>query len=254
LEMTRKRAATPKTKAAAKSNAPEMPFKPVTKLPVRAYADLTPQENAREVAKQILSPEMSAGRVIYAAENRSRTGENLDGAGMLAELRATQKAVNAGDLTTAEAMLIAQATALQSLSVNLIERATSQQWMPQFETYIRLGLKAQAQSRHAIETLATLKHGPAVLARTMQMNVAHGAQQVNNSPAPPPVPGLPVTIPHAEADFEIPPSKLLSANGENVDDAAAQCPSGGNPSVAPLGEILRSQDGRGKMPGRAESR
>ena len=48
--------------------------------------------------------------------------------------------------------------------------------------YLRLALKAQAQSRATAEALAAIKQGPVVIAR--QANIAHGPQQVNNGPAP----------------------------------------------------------------------
>lgn len=141
----------------------------------------TPAQHARKVAEQILSPEAAALRIVAAVEGKSIYAEKLDAGGILDQVRALQDAVNAGDLKSAEAMLIAQAFGLQALSVRLIERATAQDWLPQFETMMRLGLKAQAQSRLAIEALATLKHGPAVVARNAQVNVANGPQQVNNS-------------------------------------------------------------------------
>lgn len=140
----------------------------------------TPTQHARKVAEQILSPEAAALRIVAAVEGKSIYAEKLDAGGILDQVRALQDAVNAGDLKSAEAMLIAQAFSLQALSVRLIERATAQDWLPQFETMMRLGLKAQAQSRLAIEALATLKHGPAVVARNAQVNVANGPQQVNN--------------------------------------------------------------------------
>ena len=48
------------------------------------------------------------------------------------------------------------------------------------ETYVRLALKAQAQCRATLETLATIKNPPVVYAR--QANIAAGRQQVNNGP------------------------------------------------------------------------
>jgi len=51
------------------------------------------------------------------------------------------------------------------------------------ETYLRLALKAQAQSRATLETLAAIKNPPVVFAR--QANINHGGQQqVNNGTAP----------------------------------------------------------------------
>ena len=44
--------------------------------------------------------------------------------------------------------------------------------------YLRVALKAQAQCRATLETLAEMKQPPTLLAR--QANIAHGPQQVNN--------------------------------------------------------------------------
>jgi hypothetical protein len=149
-------------------------------MPVSLAHTDTPAQRARSAAKQIAAPEAAAYRVMNAAEGKGPVGAMLDASAMLAELRAAQRAVNEGDLSTAEAMLMAQAVGLQALYVRLIERAMEQEWIPHFETLMRLGLKAQAQSRLAIEAVATLKHGPAIMARNAQVNVAHGPQQVNN--------------------------------------------------------------------------
>jgi hypothetical protein len=178
--MTTKRPRKPQ----AKGNPPALPaaldFSPSRAMPVSLAHTDTPAQRARSAAKQIAAPEAAAYRVMNAAEGKGPVGAMLDASAMLAELRAAQRAVNEGDLSTAEAMLMAQAVGLQALYVRLIERAMEQEWIPHFETLMRLGLKAQAQSRLAIEAVATLKHGPAIMARNAQVNVAHGPQQVNN--------------------------------------------------------------------------
>jgi hypothetical protein len=49
---------------------------------------------------------------------------------------------------------------------------------PNFEAFMRLALKAQAQCRATLETLATIKNPPIVYAN--QANVTTGPQQINN--------------------------------------------------------------------------
>jgi hypothetical protein len=176
--MTTKRPRKPQEQAPPPLPAPS--YAPSRAMAVSLAHTDTPAQRARSAAKQIAAPEAAAYRVMSAAEGKGPTGALLDASGMLAELRAAQKAVNEGDLSTAEAMLMAQAVGLQALYVRLIERAMEQEWIGQFETLMRLGLKAQAQSRMALEAVATLKHGPAIMARNAQVNVAHGPQQVNN--------------------------------------------------------------------------
>jgi len=251
--MTAKRPRRPKAKAEAKPPAvPE--FNPTRAFPMALKPGDTHEQHAQSVAAQILAPETAALRTITAAEGNGVFGAMIDMGGVLDHMRAVQAAVNAGDMATAEAMLIGQAVSLQTLYVRLIERATIQQGLIQTETFMRLGLKAQAQSRLAIEALATLKHGPAILARNMQMNVAHGPQQVNNAPPASAIPAPLVAIPHADAAFELPPSKLLSTHGEDVDTRATEGAGRGDPAVATLGEIDRPKDGRGKKPRRSKSR
>jgi hypothetical protein len=162
--------------------------KPKATAPFKA--DTTPRVNvdprddydaaAQNTARQLLSPAMSAVRAMNAAERGTQWGDSLDAHGAMQELRRLGDQVNAGDLSRPERMLITQAVTLEALFTRLTERAVAQSGLPQFEAFMRLGLKAQAQSRLALEALATLKHGPAILARNAQVNVAHGPQQVNN--------------------------------------------------------------------------
>ena len=70
-----------------------------------------------------------------------------------------------------------QAVAMQSLSTRLIERGMQQSQMPNLEGFMRLALRAQAQSARALQILNELKN-PAIFAR--QANIAHGPQQINN--------------------------------------------------------------------------
>lgn len=183
---TRKPKATPPPKPAV----PE--YTPNRALPVNLVHGDSQREHARKVAAQITSPELAAARIVNAAEDRGPLAAQIDGAGMLEALRTAQAAVNDGDLSTAEAMLLTQAVGLQSLYVRLIERGLSQEMLPQFETMLRLGLRAQAQSRQALEALGALKHGPAIFAHGRQVNVAAGPQQVNNGATPKAIQHVPV--------------------------------------------------------------
>lgn len=242
--MTTNRTRKPKAKAKLPAKAPAVPeYKPNRAFPLVLNHGDTQAQHARNVAKQMLAPEAATLRVLSCAEGKSPLGERIDGAGVLEEMRAIQKAVNAGDLASVEAMLVAQAVALQSLSVNMIERATSQQWLPQFETYMRLGLKAQRQSCLTIEALGALKHGPAIMARLAQVNVAHGAQQVNNAPPAPALPAPPPALTHAGGvSFENPPNQVLQADGERMDTGTARGAAASDPAVETLGEIHRAED------------
>lgn len=103
---------------------------------------------------------------------------------MVASLREHGEAINRGDFATVERMLNAQAVALNAMFAELARRAMVNMGthLGATESYLRLALKAQSQSRATVETLAAIKNPPVVFAR--QANIAHGPQQVNNGPAP----------------------------------------------------------------------
>ncbi len=102
---------------------------------------------------------------------------------MVKSLKSQGEQVNAGDLGAAERMLSAQAAALNAIFGELARRAALNlgEYLGAAETYLRLALKPQSQSRATIETLAAIKNPPTVYAR--QVNVANGPQQVNNAAA-----------------------------------------------------------------------
>lgn len=128
-------------------------------------------------AKLLISPEMASFRVITNRE-RDELMAQLDTPSLLEALREQTQVVQQGDMKAAEAMLINQATALQSLFVKLTETGLKTGLLRQQETALRLALKAQSQCRATLETLANIKNPPIVYAR--QANVTTGPQQINN--------------------------------------------------------------------------
>jgi hypothetical protein len=102
------------------------------------------------------------------------------------DLDAQCKLANNGDLARAETILMAQAQTLDSVFNNLARRASLNigEYMNAAETYLRLALRAQAQCRATLETLAVIKN-PQPVAFVRQANIANGPQQVNNAPAQP---------------------------------------------------------------------
>lgn len=101
---------------------------------------------------------------------------------LMQPLQENIKAIEGGDLASADAMLICQANALQTIFTELSRRAAANmgEYMGAMETYLRLALKAQAQCTRTLEVLAAIKNPPVVFAK--QANIAHGHQQVNNAP------------------------------------------------------------------------
>lgn len=138
--------------------------------------------------------------------------------------------VQAGSMSGCEAMLMGQAVALQSMFMSLSRRAAAQDYLKQYETYLRLALKAQSQCRATLETLAAIKNPPVVFAR--QANIANGPQQVNNGTAP-------LTIPRAE-EGQSAPNKLLEAGHEQpMDTRAPSAPIGDDPAMAAVVAVDR---------------
>lgn len=92
------------------------------------------------------------------------------------------KLANNGDLEQAETILMAQAQTLDSVFNNLARRASLNigEYVNAADIYLRLALRAQAQCRATIETLAMMKN-PQPVAFVRQANIAHGSQQVNNA-------------------------------------------------------------------------
>jgi hypothetical protein len=109
--------------------------------------------------------------------------KNLFGEQDMTELRASLRdkilEVRNGNMDGPEAMLVGQANSLNLIYTELSRRAALNlgEYINAAERYMRLALKAQAQCRTTIETLAALKNPPVVYAR--QANIA-GQQQVNN--------------------------------------------------------------------------
>lgn len=95
-------------------------------------------------------PSANAAAVVEAY-GKSPFGEQ-DICELIENLRMKCDEVNAGDLQHCESMLIGQAHALQSIFVNLARRAVNQEYLKQYETNLRLALKAQNQSRMTLET------------------------------------------------------------------------------------------------------
>ena len=98
------------------------------------------------------------------------------------DLETECKLANNGDLARAEMILMAQAQTLDSVFNNLARRASLNigEYVNAADIYLRLALRAQAQCRATIETLAMIKN-PQPVAFVRQANIAHGSQQVNNA-------------------------------------------------------------------------
>ncbi len=144
---------------------------------------LTPgQTEVQGVAALALSPSLNAACVMDSYQ-RNIMGDDVNLMAMIEALQQSTDKAKAGDLSELEAMLIAQATALQSIFTSLAKRAVHQEMMAHYESFLGLALKAQAQSRATISALVDLKY-PRQATFVKQANIAHGPQQVNNGSVP----------------------------------------------------------------------
>lgn len=186
---------------------------------------MTDKEKTVNTAKVTLLPSANAAAVI--AEYAKPFGEQ-DLCALVDELRPHMNDVNDGNLQHCEAMLVGQAHALQSIFVNLARRAANQEYLKQYETYLRLALKAQNQSRMTLETLAAIKNPPLVFAKQANINQGNGNQQVNN--------GTPAPASHAGKNINQQNELLEVQHGsETVDNRTASATIGKNPAMATVG-------------------
>ena len=141
----------------------------------------TPTLTPADKGRMALIPSVNSATVIDAYQGNVM-GKDADINAMIEQLRETSKEVRGGDLRVMESMLIGQATALQTIFASLARRAATQEHLRQYETFLGLALKAQAQSRATISALVDLKY-PRQATFVKQANLAHGPQQVNNGAA-----------------------------------------------------------------------
>jgi hypothetical protein len=99
----------------------------------------------------------------------------------VALMQAKTQEVQNGDLSGPEAILVAQAVALDVIFNEMTRRAALNmgEHLQATDTYMRLAMRAQGQCRATLQTLGELKN-PRQVAFVKQANIANGHQQVNN--------------------------------------------------------------------------
>ena len=139
--------------------------------------------------------------------------------------------VHSGDLKFVEAMLVSQAITLESIFHGIAKRANSNAGnMDTFERLLRLGLKAQSQSRATLETLGKIKN-PQPIAFVRQANIAHGHQQVNNG-----------DVPRTQENISVPNELLGDEYGKRMDIGASCSAIAANSELETVGSIHRAKD------------
>lgn len=162
---------------------------------------------------------------------------------MVNSLKDHGQRVNRNDLAALEQMLTAQSVSLNSIYSECARRSALNmgQYPDVMERYLRLGLKAQAQCRATVETLAAIKNPPVVFAK--QANITNGPQQVNNGVMSPPK-GDETQPPHA-AENQFQQSKLLEDGRDGstyMDSGSAPAAAGGDSTVEAVGAVNRTEE------------
>ena len=147
----------------------------IRQIHVMAKKDQSKTEAVTET--QLNSAYKSATVMEAFQENTDR--DMFDFPSAMKILEKTAQQIKSGDLSRIEEMLISQAFALEVIFTKTVRTAIRQENLLQYEAHMRLGLKAQNQSRATLQALIQLKQ-PSQTAFIKQTNIAHGHQQVNN--------------------------------------------------------------------------
>lgn len=190
--------------------------------------EMTDKEKSELLARWTLRSSLNAAMVVA---DYTKSFGNQDMGALIDQLGTKFDQVKNGDLQHCEAMLVGQAHALQSIFVNLAQRAVNQNHLTQYETFLRLALKAQNQCRATIETLAAIKNPPVVFAKQANINQGNGNQQVNN--------GTPAPASHAGKNINQQNELLEAQHGERMDTGTAGKAIGKNPAMATVEKVHR---------------
>lgn len=181
------------------------------------------------LARVSVTPEVLSGIVI---KDLGFTKDNQL-SDVVLELKKQTEAINRGDMTRAENILVAQAHTLDALFTEMTRRALSAKHMDNLETYMRLALKAQSQSRATLQTLGELK-APKNVAFVKQANIGQNVQ-VNNG----------TTEPTRTRQKKKAQNELLEAeHGEWLDTRATSTPSGDDSELETVGQKHRPEKRR----------
>jgi len=111
-------------------------------------------------------------------EDEAITIKGLDDRSIIEAIRKQEKLLENGDVSSLENMLLSQTHVLNAVLSNMVSHMSGADTLKKLETYGRLALKAQNQTRQTISTLAEIK-GIKKTTFIHQTNNAHN-QQVNN--------------------------------------------------------------------------
>ena len=160
---------------------------------------------------------------------------NLDIAAYAGELDQQAAKIAAGDMTAVESMLIHQANTLDMMFNRLAYQATQSEYPNEMEARLRHALRAQAQCRATLETLAEIKN-PRPVAFVKQANIAAGPQEVNNSV--PPSRAREITGNQSNELLEM-------KDGKRLDTGTTRAAGRGDPPLETVAEVYRPRHAKG---------
>ena len=177
-------------------------------------------------SQHLTSSEDSAFYLLRQINQDRGFGDYVDYPTLTQNLSELSQQVHNGDLKQMETMLVASAKTLELMANAMMTRAFRYERLDHLESFLKLGLRAQNQMRHSIETLGRLKNPPVVIAK--QANVATN-QQINHSCS-----HEPKSIQPNEQSGE--PHELCK-NSQTPCDALSN-----DPSVEAVAEVHRRKD------------
>lgn len=177
-------------------------------------------------ARKYLTPECLSAALLVSSNLLGKTPVDE----VVHELSRQTAAVNRGDMTRAEDMLVAQAHTLDVLFAQLTSRALMAKHMDGLESYMRLALKAQNQARATLQTLGELKT-PKQVAFVKQANIGNQVQ-VNN--------GIQAKPARTRKTKKVQNELLEVEHGERLDTRATSTAGGADPAMATLGPKHRT--------------
>lgn len=193
---------------------------------------LTLSLGKNQTKEQALAEFQSKSEFLSAAVKESFDIGVCDEFSFQANMKVLEKGIGqikSGDLSKIEEMYISQAVALEVMFTSLARRAKSQDKLLQYETHMRLALKAQNQSRATLQALVQLKQ-PINTTFVKQANIAQGHQQVNNL---------------AEKNIT-PQNELLEGSYAELDTGTTTTPTRIDTTLEALGKVHRGKNTRRK--------
>lgn len=219
------------------NDTPELPALP------EATAPSGPDALALVLQKALAEADRPRAETITNAhEQAGKTIGKLTGtvcAAVAARLQQDATAISEGRLDAVEARLASQAVTLDTLFHHLTQFAFRDPLSADdFSSYLKLALKAQAQSTTALVALAEIKAGPRVVV-TKQLNAAH-QQIVNNGAVDAPARRAPRKASRAQPAFLPEPSPL--PDHAQMDTRSPREAAPAHQPVVPVDELHRSAD------------